>query len=176
VFPLIDVKVEFFVDGEKEIAVGDFITYKITVTSLNLGDTDRPGFIHSNAFPFLKQSNWALMFTDLEEVNFFKMEKVLLREKVSVFTEKQRVMQAGTVRFKVIFKNDSYKGFDKQMNVEFAVLKEAVRATPEYDEEDILATKAPSMMQAMMEMNQDNSDDDESDGEEEKKEAVVGSP
>jgi len=32
VFPLIDLKVEYFVDGEKEVAVGDFLTYKFTIT------------------------------------------------------------------------------------------------------------------------------------------------
>lgn len=36
VFPVIDLKCEFFVDGENEIAVGDFLTYKFTVTMLNL--------------------------------------------------------------------------------------------------------------------------------------------
>jgi hypothetical protein len=32
VFPLIDLKIEFFVEGEKEIAVGDFMTSRFTIT------------------------------------------------------------------------------------------------------------------------------------------------
>ena len=36
VLPLIDVKIEHFVEGEKEIAVGDILTLRITITQLNL--------------------------------------------------------------------------------------------------------------------------------------------
>lgn len=36
VMPLIDVKVEHFVEGEKEIAVGDILTLRITITQLNI--------------------------------------------------------------------------------------------------------------------------------------------
>lgn len=35
-FPLIEVKVEYFVEGEKEIAVGDIMTIKINLTHMNL--------------------------------------------------------------------------------------------------------------------------------------------
>jgi hypothetical protein len=30
-FPCIDVKIEYFVEGEKEIAVGDILTIKLTI-------------------------------------------------------------------------------------------------------------------------------------------------
>ena len=53
-FPLIDVKIEHYVDGEKEIAVGDILTIKITITQLNVKDGGRSGFVHSNKFPYLK--------------------------------------------------------------------------------------------------------------------------
>jgi hypothetical protein len=32
VFPLVELKAELFVDGENEIAVGDFLTQKFTIT------------------------------------------------------------------------------------------------------------------------------------------------
>ena len=37
-FPIIDVEITTFVEGEQEIAVGDILTIKIVVTHLNLGD------------------------------------------------------------------------------------------------------------------------------------------
>ena len=52
--PLIDVNVEYFVDGEKEIAVGDFMTVKMTITHRFLGEKEQNGFVHSNKFPYLK--------------------------------------------------------------------------------------------------------------------------
>lgn len=63
-FPVIDVSIEYFVEGEKEIAVGDILTIKLKVTHKNLGEKDTLGFVHSNKFPFLKQSSWYLVFTD----------------------------------------------------------------------------------------------------------------
>jgi hypothetical protein len=41
-------KVEFFVEGEKEIAVGDILTIKVTINNLNLTEKEESGFIHSN--------------------------------------------------------------------------------------------------------------------------------
>jgi hypothetical protein len=54
VFPLIDVKIEHFVDGEKEVAVGDILTIRITITQLNIKEGEQCGYVHSNKFPFLK--------------------------------------------------------------------------------------------------------------------------
>lgn len=56
VFPEIDIKVDYFVEGEKEIAVGDVLTIKINITQLFLKDGEEAGFIHSNKFPFLKKN------------------------------------------------------------------------------------------------------------------------
>jgi hypothetical protein len=53
-FPLIDLKVEFYVDGEEDVSVGDILTLKFTITNLNLQEGDQTGFIHSNKFPLLK--------------------------------------------------------------------------------------------------------------------------
>lgn len=53
-FPVIDVAIEYFVEGEKEIAVGDILTIKLKITQKNLGENDTLGFVHSNKFPFLK--------------------------------------------------------------------------------------------------------------------------
>lgn len=92
IFPIIEIKVEFYVDGEKEIAVGDFVTYKITVTQKNLAEGEKMGFIHSNKYPFLKQNNWYLLFVDLDEMNFMKIERLNFKEKETVLTEKQRIM------------------------------------------------------------------------------------
>lgn len=66
-FPLIDVEMSFMVEGEKEVAVGDILTIKLIVKHLNLGETQSLGFVHSNKFPYLKQSSWYLVFTDKEE-------------------------------------------------------------------------------------------------------------
>lgn len=164
-FPCIDVNIEYFVEGEKEIAVGDILTIKLSITHKNLEEKETLGFVHSNKFPFLKQSSWFLVFTDAEENDFLAMEKLVIKEKTYVKEIKERLSRPGRMQFFMILRNDSYRGFDKKICVMIDVLKEAVRAPVEYDEEDIQAAKAPSMMQQMMEVQGDNSDDDDSEDE-----------
>jgi len=96
-----------------------------------------------------------------------KMEKYTFKEKVNVLSEKQRVMQPGKISFIVLLKNDSYKGCDKMQKIEFEVKKHVERAPVEYNQDDLVAIKTPSMMQAVMEMNANDSDDDEEESEEE---------
>lgn len=93
------------------------------------------------------------------------MEKLFIKEKKFVKEIKERLTRPGKMIFFMILRNDSYRGFDKKLAVQIDVLKEVNRAPVEYDEEDIQAAKAPSMMQAMMEVNDDNSDDDDSEDE-----------
>ena len=68
---------------------------------------------------------------------------------------------AGRIMLNVILKNDSYKGFDKQIKIDFQVLKEVARAAVEYDEEDLNAQKEPTLMQSMMDMQGAGDSDDE---------------
>jgi hypothetical protein len=165
VFPLIDLKIECYVEGEKEIAVGDFLTCKLTITQPNLAEGEQTGFIHSNRYPYLKQCQWYMFFTDPEETDFIRMDKIFLKSRLETVDHKQRVMQPGKMTFKVTLKNDSYKGFDKTEIVSVTILKEAQRAEVVYDVEDVKAMKAPNLMQSMMDPNGDDSDDDEEEDE-----------
>jgi hypothetical protein len=113
-FPLIDLKVEAFVEGENDIAVGDLLTIKITVTQENLKDGEEAGFVHSNNYPFLKKSSWYLIFADATETDFLAMEKLIIKEKVFVKEMKDPLRVPGKLMMNIILKNDSYKGFDKQ--------------------------------------------------------------
>lgn len=95
------------------------------------------------------------------------MEKLVIKEKTYVKEIKERLQRPGKMQFFMILRNDSYRGFDKKVSVMIDVLANVVRAPVEYDEEDIQAMKAPSMMQSMMEMAPaDGSDDDEESDDE----------
>jgi len=132
------VQITYEVEGEKEIAVGDILTIKLAVTHKNLGEKDTLGFVHSNKFPFLKQSSWFLVFTDAEENDFLAMEKLVIKEKVFVKEIKERLSRPGKMQFFMILRNDSYRGFDKKISVMIDVLKDAPDRVPvEYDEEDL---------------------------------------
>lgn len=174
VFPAIDVNVSFFVEGEQEIAVGDILTIKIQIVHKNLKEGENLGFVHSNKFPYLKQSSWFMVFTDMEENDFFAMEKLFIKEPVFTKEIKERMQRPGVMQFCIILRNDSYRGFDKKVQLQINVLREAKRATLEYDPEDLQAQKAPSLMQQMMDVNGNDSDDDEEEEETASTEATNG--
>lgn len=94
------------------------------------------------------------------------MEKLIIKEKVYVKEIKERLGRPGIMQFFMILRNDSYRGFDKRIAVQIPVKAEVKRTPVEYNDEDIQAAKAPSMMQAMMELQpQDDSDDEVSEDE-----------
>jgi len=122
VFPQIEINVEHYVEGEKEIAVGDVLTVKIVVTQPWLKEGEEAGFIHSNRFPFLKTSQWYLVFTDEQEEEFYAIEKIPIKERVYVKEIKEVMKVAGRTTMNLILMNDSYKGFDHNYKVEFKVM------------------------------------------------------
>jgi len=136
-FPLINVEAKFFVDGETDVAVGDILTIKLEITHVNLNDKQSLGFVHSNKFPYLKQSSWYLVFTDSEENELFALDKLIINEKVHVKEMKERMTRPGTIELTLLLKNDSYRGFDKRFDLKIPVLKEANRPPVEYDDEDL---------------------------------------
>lgn len=147
--------------------MGDILTIKISITHLNLGENQSLGFVHSNRFPFLKHSQWYLVFTDPEENEIVAMDKLFIKEKVHVKEIKERMSREGELTITVLLKNDSYRGFDKKVELKIPVLKEIKREIVEYDEEDIEATKAPNLLEAAFDMTAQAESDDEEEEEEE---------
>ncbi len=93
--------------------------------------------MHSNKFPYLKKSSWYLVFTDAEDKELHGIDKLIINEREHVKEMKDRMTRPGTIELHFHLKNDSYRGFDKKHTIRFNVLREAKRATVEYDEEDI---------------------------------------
>lgn len=101
----------------------------------------------------------------MEENDFFAMEKLVIKEAVHTKEIKERMQRPGVMQFCIILRNDSYRGFDKKLQLQINVQREVQRAAVEYDAEDLDAQKAPSLMQQMMEVNGEGSDDDEEEDE-----------
>jgi hypothetical protein len=75
------------------------------------------GFIHSNKFPFMKQDNWYLVFTDEQSDKVFAIEKLTFKEKSFTKEIKQPVQRPGLMKLFLHIRNDSYKGFDKTLTI-----------------------------------------------------------
>lgn len=94
------------------------------------------------------------------------MEKLVIKEKVHVKEMKERMSNSGTIELTLLIRNDSYRGFDKRIDLRIPVLAKVERAVIDYDDEDIQAQKAPSLMQQMMEVREGGDSDDEESGDE----------
>lgn len=130
---MIDVKAEYSVDGDEQVAVGDLLTIKITITHVNLQDNESLGFVHSNRFPYLKPSQWYLLFTDQEENELVAMDKLVIKEKIHVKELKERMTVDGPLVITLLLRNDSYRGFDKKVELKIPVQKEIKRELQEYN-------------------------------------------
>jgi hypothetical protein len=99
------------------------------------------------------------------EEDLMAMDKLVIKEKVHVKEMKERMTRPGTIELTLLLRNDSYRGFDKRVDLRIPVLPHVERAVIDYDDEDVQAQKAPSLMQQMMEVNEGDSDDEESGDE-----------
>jgi hypothetical protein len=67
------------------------------------------------------------VFTDDQEEDFLAMEKLVIKERVFIKEIKERMSRPGKMEFCMILRNESYRGFDKKINVMVEVKKEANR-------------------------------------------------
>jgi hypothetical protein len=75
------------------------------------------------------------------------------------------------------FINDSYVGFDKEIPLEFEIVKDdPTRVIPEYSKEDIDALKKPGLFQLMLDQGAEEEDTDDEEEEEETKTAKSVEP
>lgn len=80
---------EAFVKDEKEIAVGDILTIKVSFDRLNLSDNEvfrsfnvqECGFVHSKKFPFLKYEHWYIIIGDESSNKIFFKQKITSKNK-----------------------------------------------------------------------------------------------
>jgi len=159
--PLVTVESKVETCGEKTITASDIISFTISVKYDNLPEDQSPGYIHSEAYPFIKKSNWYFMIVDARtRENVIQIERLQAKDgNVCKFEMKQRFGQAGKFQFHCLIFNDSYIGFDKEIGIEVDVAKDdPAREILPYADEDIAAVKGPGMVQQLLQ------GEEESDG------------
>jgi len=164
--PVISCEAKVHTEGEKIITAQDVITFDIQVTYDFLSKDEKPGYVCSKKYPFLKKHSWYVILTDARtKETVIHFEKISVKEddgNVAKFEMKQRFGQPGQFNFHMILMNDSYIGFDFQKELTFKVeLEDKSRVIPEVSKEDLDAVKGPGMVQSMLETKAE----DESEGE-----------
>jgi hypothetical protein len=66
---------------------------------------------------------------------------------VEMIEMRQRLGRTGTFEFTVIFMNDSYVGFDKEVPFSFTIKDDdPERKVDDYNEDDVMAVKGPGLV------------------------------
>lgn len=165
--PLVSVSSKVWVEGEETITASDIISFEIKIVYDNLNDKQTPGYVCSKNYPFIKKSNWYIVIVDAQtKENVVQIERLQAKDNNECkFEMKQRFGRAGKFGFHCFICNDSYIGFDRECSIDVEVLQDdPSRTIPEYSAEDIQAVKGPTMIQSMMqgeeESDGDSSEDD----------------
>lgn len=166
VMPLITVTSKVEVEGETTMTASDIISIKIEVKYDNLPEKQGPGYVVSQAYPFLKKHQWHIIVTDAQtRENIVQAERIHAEDdNVAKFEMKQRFGRVGLFQFHVFIVNDSFIGFDKEIDIDIDVKKDDPdRVIEDYAKEDQDAAKGPSMVQSMLTAEASDDDDESSD-------------
>jgi len=106
----------------------------------NMKEKEFPGLMHSHQYPFLKKQNWTVIVCDRTKEKVMFMTKIIFRGtkqedlrltnldgiaqeplNFEMIEMRQRLGRVGTFEFCVMFKNDSYIGFDKEVSFQFTI-------------------------------------------------------
>lgn len=139
--PLISLDYRIWVEGETSITVTDIISFEIMMTyDLISDETQGPGFVHAESYPFLKKANWYMVICDAQTRDHVIQMAYLKPEANSnkiKFEMKQKLGKAGNYKFQCYVCNDSFIGFDKEMIMEVTVAKEdKTRVVHDYNDDD----------------------------------------
>lgn len=143
VLPVVNVTARAYTEGEVEMTMSDAITLEFTIKYPQLNAKEFPGYAHSEKFPFLKKQGWHILLTDLQKDKTIFCYHLIFRSKKNTegrlitpeeiekeplneetFELRQRFGQAGQFKFICSFIHDSYVGFDKEVMLEFTVVKD----------------------------------------------------
>lgn len=169
---------EVLVEDEAEIAEGDLVTIKVSMTRANLlGEGETAGPVHAPHFPAARKEGWWVILSHANKL-IIAMERVEAPQRS--FTHELKVfgpgmpLEAGHYRFDLLVKSDCYLGLDVAQKVEFDVIRAS--ELPEYvpHPDDLELDNEPTLFESLAGNLEDDSDSDLDVEEEEEEENGEG--
>ncbi len=159
------ISVEIVVPNSEKIGYMDFVTFEIRLTREHLSDEDEQGFVHSQAYPFLKKEYFFCMLTEAAtERNIFALQKSKQQTRSETIEIKIRAGGVGAMKFAIYVISDSYFGHTIRSEIDIDVKKQGVLPDEfSYHQDDL--KREPTLIEQVMMGAQggENSDDDEED-------------
>ena len=175
--PRLEVTTEVMVEDETEIAEGDLVTVKVTMTRANLPKGVDAGPAHAPFFPVSRREGWWVILAHGQKI-IIAMERVENKERTFVHELKVfgpgMPLEAGHYKFDLYVKSDCYVGLDVAQKVEFDVIKAS--DLPEYipHKDDLELDNEPTLFESLAGNLEDDSDSDLEMEEEEGEEGMDG--
>jgi len=173
--PRLEVTTEVLVEDETEIAEGDLVTIKVTMTRVNLPEGVNAGPVHAPFFPASRREGWWVILAHGQKI-IIAMERVENKERTFVHELKVfgpgMPLEAGHYKFDLSVKSDCYVGLDVAQKVEFDVIKAS--ELPEYvpHKDDLELDNEPTLFESLAGNLEDDSDSDLEMEEEEEEEGM----
>mmetsp|Transcript_14174 Transcript_14174/g.20947 ORF Transcript_14174/g.20947 Transcript_14174/m.20947 type:complete len:626 (+) Transcript_14174:156-2033(+) len=160
--PQVTMNVMTFVEDEEEIAEGDMVTIKVTITRNNLKEGEKCPPVYAPHFPSAREEGWWVLLASMRNKQVLSYGHVISTGKVT--TKEIKLLapsQPTTVQLDLFFKSDSYIGLDQKLEVKFDVISSAT--LPEYKPhpDDLELDNEPTLFEQVMQgYNDSDSDDD----------------
>ncbi|KAG5175937.1 DnaJ-like/ Sec63 translocase subunit [Tribonema minus] len=159
--PDVAMEVAAFVEDEEEIAEGDLVTIKVTITRNNLPDGDKCPPVYAPRYPGVREEGWWVLLASTRSNQVLSYGHVQATGRVC---EKELKLMApnrpSTVQLEVIVKSDSYLGLDQKLDVKFDVVSASVLPAYEPHPDDLELDNEPTLFEQVMQ-GYDESDSDE---------------
>mmetsp|Transcript_36450 Transcript_36450/g.46781 ORF Transcript_36450/g.46781 Transcript_36450/m.46781 type:complete len:615 (+) Transcript_36450:63-1907(+) len=170
IIPDIDVKLDVFVEDEEQIAEGDLVTLKVTMTRLNVPEGQKAPVVHAPRYPVARREVWHAILTN-RQGKVVGLEKITSQEREVVQEVKFMVQQQGQYLYKLFLKSDCYIGLDQEHDVKFSVVSAATLPAYEPHPDDVELDNEPTLFEQVMAANveEDTDSEDEDEDEEPKK-------
>mmetsp|Transcript_36914 Transcript_36914/g.57635 ORF Transcript_36914/g.57635 Transcript_36914/m.57635 type:complete len:665 (+) Transcript_36914:89-2083(+) len=170
ILPDLETAVEVFVEDEEQVAEGDLVTCKVTLTRRNVPEGGKCPTVHAPAYPLPRREAWHALLTS-REGKIMGMARITGQGREAVGEVKFMVQRAGPYLFELHLKSLDYLGLDRVHPVKFTVVPAA--QLPQYvpHPDDVKLDDEPTLFeQAMMAANVEEDTDSESEDEDEDEE------
>ncbi|CAM9743245.1 unnamed protein product [Discosporangium mesarthrocarpum] len=162
IIPVINVKVEIFVEDEEEVAENDLVTIKVTLTRNNVPEGGRALPVYSPRYPVPREEGWWIIVGDEGRKTIFSFERVT--EQGRTVSKEVKMMapgKPGTVKLDVFVKSDSYVGLDTKKTIEFEVISASTLPAYEPHPDDLELDNEPTLFEQVMQTYDDDTDSDD---------------
>ncbi|CAM9406611.1 unnamed protein product [Chrysoparadoxa australica] len=162
--PDLDVEVSCFVDDEDQIAEGDLVTIKVTLTRKNVPEGGKASPVYAPFFPIAREEAWWILVGNARTNAIFASERITDQGRTAVKEVKMMAPpNAGTVQLDVFVKSDCYIGLDITKDVKFEVVPASTLAAYEAHPDDLELDNEPTLFEQVMQGYDDSDSDEEAD-------------